>query len=47
MSDTQETENVDAPAEEGLLTLQNTLAGLTAEDWERSTLLQPPDPAWT
>jgi hypothetical protein len=43
-------EMVDALAEEGLPTLQNTLAGLTAEDWERSTLLQPPDPdkpLWT
>ena len=40
-------EMVDALAEEGLPALQNTLAGLTAEDWERSTLLQPPDPAWT
>jgi uncharacterized protein (TIGR03083 family) len=43
-------EMVDALAEEGLPTLQNTLAGLAAEDWERSTLLQPPDPdkpRWT
>ena len=40
-------EMVDALAEEGLPALQNTLAGLTAEDWERSTLLQPPDPAWS
>jgi uncharacterized protein (TIGR03083 family) len=43
-------EMVDALAEEGLPALQNTLAGLTAEDWERSTLLQPPDPdkpLWT
>jgi Mycothiol maleylpyruvate isomerase N-terminal domain len=43
-------EMVDALAEEGLPALQNTLAGLTAEEWERSTLLQPPDPdkpPWT
>jgi hypothetical protein len=43
-------EMVDALAEEGLPALQNTLSGLAPEDWERSTLLQPPDPdkpRWT
>jgi hypothetical protein len=43
-------EMVDALAEEGLPALQNTLSGLAPEDWERPTLLQPPDPdkpPWT
>jgi len=42
-------EMVDALAE-GLPMLQDTLAGLVAEDWQRPTLLQPPDPQqppWT
>ena len=43
-------EMVRALAEEGLPALQDTLADLTPEDWQRSTLLQPPDPQqppWT
>jgi uncharacterized protein (TIGR03083 family) len=43
-------EMVDALAAEGLPALQATLSGLTREDWERSTLLQPPEPGrppWT
>jgi uncharacterized protein (TIGR03083 family) len=43
-------EMVDALAQEGLPALQDALAGLTAEDWERPTLLRPPDPdlpPWT
>ena len=36
-------EMVDALAE-GLPMLQDTLAGLAPEDWQRPTLLQPPDP---
>jgi uncharacterized protein (TIGR03083 family) len=43
-------EMVQAPAEEGLPALQDTLSGLTPEDWERPTLLQPPEPdrpPWT
>jgi uncharacterized protein (TIGR03083 family) len=42
-------EMVDALAE-GLPMLQDTLAGLAPEDWQRPTLLQPPDPQqppWT
>ena len=37
-------EMVDALATEGLPALQDTLAGLGLEDWQRPTLLQPPDP---
>jgi hypothetical protein len=43
-------EMVDALAAEGLPALQDTLTRLAPEDWERSTLLQPPDPqqpCWT
>ena len=43
-------EMVDALATEGLPALQNALAGLAPEDWERPTLLQPPEPGkppWT
>jgi uncharacterized protein (TIGR03083 family) len=43
-------EMVDALAAEGLPALQDSLAGLNPEDWERPTLLQPPDPQqppWT
>jgi uncharacterized protein (TIGR03083 family) len=43
-------ELVDALAAEGLPQLQDTLAGLTAADWQRPTLLQPPEPGrppWT
>jgi uncharacterized protein (TIGR03083 family) len=43
-------EMVDALAEEGLPALQDTLAELTPTDWERPTLLQPPEvdkPSWT
>jgi uncharacterized protein (TIGR03083 family) len=43
-------EMVDALATESLPALQDTLSGLTPEDWERPTLLQPPDPQqppWT
>jgi uncharacterized protein (TIGR03083 family) len=42
-------EMVDALAE-GLPALQDTLSGLTPDDWERPTLLQPPEPQqppWT
>jgi hypothetical protein len=43
-------EMVQALAEEGLPALQDTLAHLKPEDWQRPTLLQPPDPQqppWT
>jgi Mycothiol maleylpyruvate isomerase N-terminal domain len=43
-------EMVDALAAEGLPMLQDTLSGLTPEDWQRSTLLRPPEPGkppWT
>jgi hypothetical protein len=43
-------EMVNALAEEGLPALQHTLSGLTPQDWERPTLLQPPEPGrppWT
>jgi uncharacterized protein (TIGR03083 family) len=43
-------EMVDALAEEGLPALQDKLSGLKPEDWQRSTLLQPPEPGkppWT
>jgi uncharacterized protein (TIGR03083 family) len=43
-------EMVQALAEEGLPALQDTLSGLEPEDWERPTLLQPPEPGkppWT
>jgi uncharacterized protein (TIGR03083 family) len=43
-------EMVDALAEEGLPALQQKLSDLTPEDWERPTLLQPPEPGkppWT
>lgn len=43
-------EMVDALAEEGLPALQGKLSDLTAQDWERPTLLRPPDadkPPWT
>ena len=43
-------EMVDALAAEGLPALQDTLADLPPEDWERPTLLQPPEagePPWT
>ena len=36
-------EMVDALAEEGLPALQDTLAELTPADWERPTLLRPPE----
>ena len=42
-------EMVDALAE-GLPQLQDTLSGLTPEDWQRPTLLRPPEsgkPPWT
>jgi uncharacterized protein (TIGR03083 family) len=42
-------EMVDARAE-GLPALQDKLSGLTPEDWQRPTLLQPPEPGkppWT
>jgi uncharacterized protein (TIGR03083 family) len=37
-------EMVDALAAEGLPALQDTLSGLAPEDWQRPTLLQPPEP---
>ena len=37
-------EMVDALAEEGLPALQNALAGLAPEDWQRLTFLRPPEP---
>jgi uncharacterized protein (TIGR03083 family) len=43
-------EMVDALAEEDLPALQAKLSDLTSEDWERPTLLQPPEadkPPWT
>ena len=43
-------EMMDALAEEGLPALQDKLAELTPDDWERPTLLQPPEadkPPWT
>jgi uncharacterized protein (TIGR03083 family) len=43
-------EMVEALAEEGLPALENTLSGLTPQDFERPTLLQPPEPGkppWT
>jgi uncharacterized protein (TIGR03083 family) len=43
-------EMVDVLAAEGLPALQEGLAGLAPEDWERPTLLQPPEedkPPWT
>jgi uncharacterized protein (TIGR03083 family) len=43
-------EMVDALSEEGLPALQAKLSGLTPNDWERPTLLRPPDPEqppWT
>jgi hypothetical protein len=43
-------EMVEALAEEGLPALQGKLSELTPEDWERPTLLQPPEPGkppWT
>jgi uncharacterized protein (TIGR03083 family) len=43
-------EMVDALAQEGLPALQDTLSGLAPADWERPTLLQPPEPErppWT
>ncbi len=43
-------EMVDALATEGLPPLQDTLTGLAPQDWQRPTLLQPPDPQqppWT
>jgi uncharacterized protein (TIGR03083 family) len=43
-------EMVDALAGEGLPALQDSLAGLAPEDWDRPTLLRPPDPEqppWT
>jgi uncharacterized protein (TIGR03083 family) len=43
-------EMVDALAGEGLPGLQGKLSELTPEDWERPTLLQPPEPGrppWT
>jgi uncharacterized protein (TIGR03083 family) len=43
-------EMVDALATEGLPQLQDTLSGLTPADWERPTLLRPPEPGkppWT
>jgi len=42
-------EMVDALAE-GLPMLQDTLSGLTPEDWQRTTFLRPPEPGkppWT
>jgi uncharacterized protein (TIGR03083 family) len=41
---------VQALAEEGLPALQDKLSGLTPEDWQRPTLLRPPEPGkppWT
>ena len=43
-------EMVDALAEEGLPALQDKLAGLAPTDWDRPTLLRPPEvdkPPWT
>ena len=43
-------EMVDALAAEGLPALQDSLAGLAPQDWERPTMLQPPQaerPPWT
>jgi uncharacterized protein (TIGR03083 family) len=43
-------EMVEALAEEGLPALQDTLTGLAPADWERPTLLRPPEadkPPWT
>ena len=43
-------EMVDALTEEGLPALQDKLAGLTPDDWQRPTLLRPPEPGkppWT
>jgi uncharacterized protein (TIGR03083 family) len=43
-------ELVQVLAEEGLPALQDSLSGLEPEDWERPTLLQPPEPGkppWT
>jgi uncharacterized protein (TIGR03083 family) len=43
-------EMVDVLASEGLPALQDSLTGLAPEDWQRPTLLQPPDsqqPPWT
>ena len=43
-------EMVEALAEEGLPALRDTLAGLAPEEWQRHTLLRPPDPEqppWT
>jgi Mycothiol maleylpyruvate isomerase N-terminal domain len=43
-------EMVEALAEEGLPALQDTLAELAPEDWQRPTLLRPPEPdkpPWT
>jgi uncharacterized protein (TIGR03083 family) len=43
-------EMVQVLAGEGLPALQDTLSGLQPEDWERPTLLQPPEPGkppWT
>ena len=43
-------EMVKALATEGLPALQDTLAGLTPDDWQRPTLLRPPEPGrppWT
>ena len=43
-------EMADALAAEGLPALQDKLSSLTPTDWERPTLLQPPDPhqpPWT
>jgi hypothetical protein len=43
-------EMVDALAKEGLPALQDTLSGLTPEDWQRLTFLRPPEPGkppWT
>jgi hypothetical protein len=37
-------EMVDALAAEGLPALQGKLSELTPQDWERPTLLQPPEP---
>ena len=37
-------EMVDALAEEGLPALQDTLAELKPGDWDRPTLLRPPEP---
>ncbi len=43
-------EMADALAAEGLPALQDALTGLAPQDWQRPTLLQPPDPQqppWT